>query len=506
MTPDRHKSASRRLLAFAASWFVRDGPRPDCLLVILPADTNRRDRGPVVYARRFSVLTACTAALLLGSLQFGLAADLKIPAPERAPLPPEPFNWSGFYVGGELGFDFATAKYVRPQSTQSDIWIGSANRGLVGGVYAGFNYQALPWLVLGVEGDLSSSRAGYREVGPNQDFLQATKYLAAFAGRVGIVIMPATMVYAKAGPAWIDVRGNEGFTDTFTKTLRGELIAVGIEGLVTPNYALRLEGSYTHATETLLLNQGLDQYRPSIVQVMLGAEYKLDMPGLGVPAASPATGPLFTKAPPAVTSVNWTGVEAGAFGSVNGDQMRYSGPFVGTNDQLGPFANLAIGGGGFLGLNVGLYPNLVAGFEASANFQKADFNDAVGNGLSPRIVHFASISEIYALSLRFGWLATPSTLFYMKVGPAWIRVTPDASYWNAIAPNNNSTQPVTVDGYQYGGGAETYLTPHFSVRVEGVYTASFDAPRQLTFQGIQPTPYKLKPSLLTATLGAAVHF
>ena len=94
----------------------------------------------------------------------------------------------------------------------------------------------------------------------------------------------------------------------------------------------------------------------------------------------------------------------------------------------------------------------------------------------------------------------------MKVGPAWIRVTPDASYWNAIAPNNNSTQPVWVDGYQYGGGAETYLTPRFSVRVEGVYTASFDTPGQLTFQGIQPTPYKLKPSLLTATLGAAVHF
>src|SRR5580704_11499195 len=89
------------------------------------------------------------------------------------------------HAAAEFGFDFATAKYVRPQAAQNDIWIGSANRGLVGGVYAGVNYQALPWLVLGLEGDLSSSRANYRELGADIDFLQDTKYLGAVAGRVG---------------------------------------------------------------------------------------------------------------------------------------------------------------------------------------------------------------------------------------------------------------------------------------------------------------------------------
>jgi opacity protein-like surface antigen len=375
----------------------------------------------------------------------------------------------------------------------------------VGGVYAGFNYQVMPWLVLGVEGDLSSSRAGYRELGADLDFLQASTYLTGVAGRIGIVIVPTTMVYAKAGPSRIDVRGIDNFGDPFNRTLRGELLAIGIESLVTPNYAVRMEGAYTRASETLLLNQGQDQYRPQLFQVMLGAAYKLDVPGLGAPASTAQAAPLFTKAPPAAAKVNWTGLEVGAFGSLNGDQMRYSGPAVGENDQLGPFANLAIGGGGFVGLNVGLYPNLVVGGEASANFQKADFNEAAGVGFAPRMVHFASISEIYALSLRFGWLATPNTLFYLKGGTAWIRVSPDGNYWNAIAPNG-STRTVTVDGYQYGGGAESYLTSNLSVRVEGFYTASLDTPMQLTFQGNQPTPYKLKPSLLTATLGAAVHF
>jgi outer membrane immunogenic protein len=460
-----------------------------------------------VNARGFTVLATCAATILLASLQSGLAADLVTPPSRSVPPPAAPVNWSGFYVGAELGFDFATAKYVRPQSAQSGIWIGSANRGLVGGVYAGFNYQVLPWLVIGVEGDLSSSRAGYRELGADIDFLQDSKYLAAFAGRIGIVIMPATMVYAKAGPSWIDMQGVQGFGDAFQKTLRGGLVAVGIETLVTPNFALRLEASDTFATETLLLNQGFDQYRPTIIQVMFGAAYKFDMPGVGVPASTGATGPLFFKAPPAAASVRWTGVEVGAFGSVNGDQMLYSGPFTGENNVLGPFANLAIGGGGFVGLNVQVYPNLVAGAEVSANFQKADFNEANGVGLAPRMVHFASIGEVYALSLRFGWLATPSTLFYVKGGPAWIRVTPDSNYWNAIAPQpNTATQAVTLDGYQYGGGAETFVTPNLSVRVEGIYTASTITPGQLTFQGTQPTPFKLKPSLLSGTLGAAFHF
>jgi outer membrane immunogenic protein len=460
-----------------------------------------------VFTRRFAVLTTCAVAVVAASLQSGHASDMLPRAVLKAPAQPAPaVNWTGLYAGAEFGFDFASAKYVRPQAAQNDIWIGSANRGLVGGVYAGFNYQALPWLVLGVEGDLSSSRANYRELGADIDFLQDSKYLGAVAGRVGIVIMPTTMVYAKAGPSWIDVRGVEGFGTAFKTTLRGELFAAGIESLVTPNFALRLEGSYTHATEALLLNQASDQYRPTIVQVMLGGALKLDMPSLGTPASAPAAAaPIFTKAPPAKASVRWTGFEVGAFGSVNGDQMLFSGPFVGENNVQGPYANLAIGGGGFAGLNVQLYPNLVAGIEASANFQKADFGTANGVGFPAAIYHFASISEVYALSLRFGWLATPDTLFYIKGGPAWIRVSPDSGFWNAIAPNS-STQPVTLDGYQYGGGAETYLTHYLSVRVEGLYTASSIAPEQLTFRGVQPTPFTLKPSLLSGTLGAAVHF
>jgi outer membrane immunogenic protein len=466
-----------------------------------------------VDARRLIVRTTCAAALLLASFQPGSAADVAIARKAPPPPPVAPASWTGFYLGGELGFDAASATYSRPQSAQSDISIGSANRGLIGGIYGGFNYQAMPWLVLGVEGELSSSRVGYRELGPDIDFLQDTRHLSAVTGRLGIVIMPTTMVYAKAGPAWIEVRGFEGFGTPFTRTLQGELFGVGIEALATPNVAVRLEGTYTRATDTLLLNQAFDQYRPNMLQVMAGAALKLDMPGVGAPAAGPTMGPLLTKAlytkapvPAAPEAVHWTGFEVGGFGSINYDKMRYLGSITGEANELGPFVDAVIGGGAFAGVNVALYPSFVGGMEVSGNFQKADFSEASGVGFPPNIFHhFASVSQVYAVSVRLGWLATPSTLLYGKVGPAWLRVTPDRAYWNAIAPNS-ATDPVTLTGVQYGGGAETFLTSNFSVRVEGLYTALSDTPGTLTFQGVQPNPFRLKPALLSGTLGAGYHF
>jgi opacity protein-like surface antigen len=461
-----------------------------------------------VQARRFAVFTAGAATLLLASSQLACSADVSLL--RKAPLaaPTAPASWAGFYLGGELGFDAAAAKYERPLGAQDDISIGSVNRGLVWGAYAGYNYQALPWLVLGIEGAWSTSRAGYRELGAEIDFLQDSKFVGSVAGRLGLVIMPTTMVYAKGGPAWIDVRGVEGFGTDFSTTLQAAMFGVGVESMITPNVLVRLEGTYTRATETLTLNDGGDLYTPDILQVMVGAAYKFDIPGLTAPMASPRR-PLLTKAPllakaPAAAATDWTGIEVGGFVSVNDDQMQYFGSNSGENDEQGPYANFKVGGGAFVDFD-GQFSKLVLGVEASANFQKADFNVAEAVGF-PAIFHFASIDNVYALSFRAGWLVTPDTLLYAKVGPAWIRVTPDAGYFNAIASNPN-TGTVTINGYQYGGGVETYLSQYFSVRVEGVYTASRVGINQLLFNGLQPsTPISLKPSLLSGTLGVAVHF
>jgi outer membrane immunogenic protein len=451
---------------------------------------------------------------LLLSQRPGLAADVAVPRLVPPQVPAPVYNWTGLYLGGQIGLDFGSARYVRPQTGLSDTAIGSAARGLDVGAYAGFNYQALPWLVLGVEGDYSTLRINYRELGPDIDFLQDSKHMAAVTGRVGVVVTPATMLYAKAGPAWLDVEGVEGFGTPFQKTLQASLIATGIETLVMPNVALRTEVSYVKTTQTLLLNQGFDQYRPTVFQTTFGVAFKLDAPpGWGAtstPAPSERTAPLITKAPPAapVAEAHWSSGEIGGFVSLNGDKIKYLGSFVGENSEQGPYTTPAFGGGWFVGANMQLTASFVAGLELSGNHQKADFNTATGVGLAASFFHFASINEVYALSGRIGWLPTPSTLLYLKGGPALIRVSPDPSYWTALTPTA-MTQPASIDGVQYGGGAETFLAPWFSVRVEGLYTRGFPRPGpagQLMFLGNQPQPIRLEPSLLTATLGAAVHF
>ena len=460
-----------------------------------------------MHACRYRVLAACAAVILQASGQFALAADAE---PPRAHLPaplPDVYNWTGLYLGGSLGTDAGSARYARPQSAMSVTAIGSAARGLDAGGYGGLNLQVLPWAVIGVEGQYSTLSTNYRELGPDIDFLQFSKHVAAVTGRVGLVMTPSSMVYLKAGPAWLDARGIQGFGTPFQQTLKADLIAAGVESLVTRNIAVRAEAAYIRSHDVLQLNQGFDQYRPTLLQVTMGAAVKLDVPALGTATADAgATAPMFYKAATAARpAAHWTGFEVGGFASFNGDKMRFLGSFVGENSEQGPYSDAVFGGGWLFGGNMQIYPSVVIGLELDGNYQKADFIDAIGVGLAQKFFRFATTREVYQASLRLGWLATPDTLFFVKGGPAMLRVTPNPDYWNALAANAQ-TQPVWLDGVHYGGGAETFLNPYFSIRVEGDYTQVVLEPTQLTFIANQPLPIKLKPSLLSGTLGAAVHF
>jgi len=86
------------------------------------------------------------SAILLGTIGTASAADMAVKA---APLPPVvAYNWTGFYVGGEIGgiWGQADANYVFPPPA---TFSNHASTG-IGGGFVGFQYQ---WnrLVLGVE-------------------------------------------------------------------------------------------------------------------------------------------------------------------------------------------------------------------------------------------------------------------------------------------------------------------------------------------------------------------
>jgi outer membrane immunogenic protein len=95
-------------------------------------------------------------------LFFGVAVPLPVLAQAQ------PFSWTGFYAGAHLGYGFGQP--TNPAIGFSDpagIGVGSflegggfnispyPNKGILGGVQVGYNYQLSPLWVVGAEGDWS---------------------------------------------------------------------------------------------------------------------------------------------------------------------------------------------------------------------------------------------------------------------------------------------------------------------------------------------------------------
>lgn len=105
---------------------------------------------------RYSI-TGAAAALLVASIAPALAQAPPPPPPPMAPMMTG-VNWSGFYLGANLGGGWGESSHTfSPAGTST----GSFNvRGPLGGGTIGFNWQLNPSWVLGVEGDLDGAGIG----------------------------------------------------------------------------------------------------------------------------------------------------------------------------------------------------------------------------------------------------------------------------------------------------------------------------------------------------------
>jgi outer membrane immunogenic protein len=149
---------------------------------------------------------------LLAGASLAEAADLQI---AKAPpfLPPPPFSWTGFYLGGNVGAGFGTTETsvnVGPALTAvtgtpvtaTAPLVSETFNGFVGGIQAGYNWQAGVF-VLGVEGDLDA--AGLQGNAPCVVVLNCTvkhNWFADITGRVGVVAVDRSLIYLKGGVAW----------------------------------------------------------------------------------------------------------------------------------------------------------------------------------------------------------------------------------------------------------------------------------------------------------------
>jgi outer membrane immunogenic protein len=181
-------------------------------------------------------LGTAVAAIALIAATPAFAADMAVKAPP-APPPAPVYNWTGFYVGGNVGASFGRAK-TDYSGTQTGIIPAFANSaitepsGFIGGGQIGYNWQFSPIWVAGIEADIQWAH----EVDHN-----TVQQSFAFAGVPGVVPIPATSgteaidyntkidwfgtVRARAGYLW----GNGGSVLTY---ITGGLAygRVGIDG------------------------------------------------------------------------------------------------------------------------------------------------------------------------------------------------------------------------------------------------------------------------------------
>lgn len=200
-----------------------------------------------------------------------LAADLPYPsdpAPSTYtdPVPAARFDWTGAYVGGDLGWGWGNFD-------NSGGAADTEGNGVQGGVHAGYNYMVTPNFLAGVEADFQLSDLSDTGTRGGVTTETSSDWNAGLRGRLGFTF-DRFLVYGAGGLALADqtmkVGGQSGDTTAVGWTLGG-----GLEGALTQNVTARLE--YVHqdfGSESF--NIGGNRYKSDLDNniVRAGVSYK----------------------------------------------------------------------------------------------------------------------------------------------------------------------------------------------------------------------------------------
>jgi outer membrane immunogenic protein len=154
-------------------------------------------------------LSVVTLSLVAGS---ALAADL---GPPPAPLPRAPatyvpavlpYNWSGFYIGGNLGAGWNSAGSL--SDTLGSTFTTNNNAQFLGGGQVGVNYEFWGGVVVGAEAMFDWLPNNSNTVNATDPFGNTAsvslndRWLTTATGRLGYA-WDRVLLYAKGGGAWV---------------------------------------------------------------------------------------------------------------------------------------------------------------------------------------------------------------------------------------------------------------------------------------------------------------
>jgi outer membrane immunogenic protein len=188
-----------------------------------------------------------TAAVIALGATAASAADLPRPMYTKAPPLIAPVgDWTGFYLGVNIGYGFGSA------SVNAGGITGSENLdGVLGGGQIGYNWQNGAWVFgLEVDGQGTDQHANFSSTVGATTITESDKlpWFVTARGRIGYAFAPSYMIYATGGAAIADFSSTIAATGlgsaTWDVTRAGWTAGAGIEGRINRQLSWKVE--YLH--------------------------------------------------------------------------------------------------------------------------------------------------------------------------------------------------------------------------------------------------------------------
>ena len=234
--------------------------------------------------RHFS-LALLSAISAIALPQFASAADLPVKAPAYRAPPVVTQTWTGCYIGGNVGAGWSHTD-VNDEIDGSPIATLDANA-VVGGGQIGCDYQfAGNWLI-GVQGmyDASGLKADTTSVAntPGVTLHGSIPWFATATARLGYVVVPNWLVYAKGGGAWTHTDASLSVTatgtvfDTGSFDQSGWTAGGGAEWMFAPNWSVFAEYDYLgfrDKTVTLASGANIGTVHQNVQVALIGLNFR----------------------------------------------------------------------------------------------------------------------------------------------------------------------------------------------------------------------------------------
>jgi outer membrane immunogenic protein len=225
-----------------------------------------------VAVEKLLLASVAALALMMGP---AFAADMPVKAPPMAPVVAPTYSWTGFYVGGNMGYgwdpgDVLVSPGPQPAFGLPPFTTNTHRNGFIGGGQIGYNLQSGA-LVYGIEVDFSGAdiTGSVTDLtpgppfGPPGSFQQVNERMDWFGtlrGRLGLTPSNNLMVYATGGLAAgrysyssLEFFPGVSYPATGNSINAGWTIGAGAEWAFLGNWSVKLEYLYYDFANTTVI-------------------------------------------------------------------------------------------------------------------------------------------------------------------------------------------------------------------------------------------------------------